>query len=242
MVSSIMRGQVMATPFPLSNRATDVKPGCKTQRITPTLRQVADLVCARTTEKEYTAGWAKGGQRNGRVVCYRRPRLVREGTEEHDGNTQEVPARDLVRVAMGDSSTQKAPARGLGRVSMEGSARGAPARGFVGEVGINSAQKAPARGLVRRSMEDNNAQGAPARGLVRVVMDKDNSAQGAPARGLVRVAMDEENFKVQGIPARGLVRVRTCIDDSPCERYRESWDREPSPDIKNLKKSDVSKK
>ncbi|GFN73646.1 hypothetical protein PoB_000015200 [Plakobranchus ocellatus] len=40
--------------------------------------------------------------------------LVREGTEEHDGNTQE------------------APARGLGRVSIKDSARGAPARGFVG--------------------------------------------------------------------------------------------------------------
>ncbi|GFN88445.1 hypothetical protein PoB_001495100 [Plakobranchus ocellatus] len=40
-------------PFPLSNRATDVRPGCKTQRITPTLRQVADLVCARIKEREY---------------------------------------------------------------------------------------------------------------------------------------------------------------------------------------------
>ncbi|GFO18928.1 hypothetical protein PoB_004543300 [Plakobranchus ocellatus] len=33
--------------------ATDVRPGCKTQRIAPTLRQVADLVCARTKEREY---------------------------------------------------------------------------------------------------------------------------------------------------------------------------------------------
>ncbi|GFO25618.1 hypothetical protein PoB_005212300 [Plakobranchus ocellatus] len=43
----------MASPFPLSVRATDVRPGCKTQRIAPTLRQVADLVCARTKEREY---------------------------------------------------------------------------------------------------------------------------------------------------------------------------------------------
>ncbi|GFO40498.1 hypothetical protein PoB_006700300 [Plakobranchus ocellatus] len=43
----------MAPPFPLSNRATDVRPGCKTQRIAPTLRQVADLVCAPTNEREY---------------------------------------------------------------------------------------------------------------------------------------------------------------------------------------------
>ncbi|GFO30778.1 hypothetical protein PoB_005728300 [Plakobranchus ocellatus] len=48
-----MRGHVMAAPFPLSNRATDVRPGCKTQRIAPTLRQVADLVCTRTKEREY---------------------------------------------------------------------------------------------------------------------------------------------------------------------------------------------
>ncbi|GFN99722.1 hypothetical protein PoB_002622800 [Plakobranchus ocellatus] len=34
-------------------RATDVGPGCKTQRIAPTLRQVADLVCTRTKEREY---------------------------------------------------------------------------------------------------------------------------------------------------------------------------------------------
>ncbi|GFO22937.1 hypothetical protein PoB_004944200 [Plakobranchus ocellatus] len=43
----------MAPPFPLSNRATDVIPGCKIQRIAPTLRQVADLMCARTKEREY---------------------------------------------------------------------------------------------------------------------------------------------------------------------------------------------
>ncbi|GFO07912.1 hypothetical protein PoB_003441700 [Plakobranchus ocellatus] len=35
------------------NKATDVRPGCKTQRIAPTLRQVADLVCTRTKEREY---------------------------------------------------------------------------------------------------------------------------------------------------------------------------------------------
>ncbi|GFN80899.1 hypothetical protein PoB_000740500 [Plakobranchus ocellatus] len=54
MVSRIIRGHVMAPPFPLSNRATDVRPGCKTLKIAPTLRQVADLVCARTKEKEYS--------------------------------------------------------------------------------------------------------------------------------------------------------------------------------------------
>ncbi|GFO22253.1 hypothetical protein PoB_004875800 [Plakobranchus ocellatus] len=43
-----MRDHVMAPPFPLSNRATDVRPGCKTEKIAPTLRQAADLVCART--------------------------------------------------------------------------------------------------------------------------------------------------------------------------------------------------
>ncbi|GFO04317.1 hypothetical protein PoB_003082200 [Plakobranchus ocellatus] len=43
----------MAAPFPLSNRASDVRPGCKTQRIAPTLRQVADLMCARIKEREY---------------------------------------------------------------------------------------------------------------------------------------------------------------------------------------------
>ncbi|GFO19391.1 hypothetical protein PoB_004589600 [Plakobranchus ocellatus] len=43
----------MAPPFPLSNRVTDVKPGCKIQRLAPTLREVADLVCARTKEREY---------------------------------------------------------------------------------------------------------------------------------------------------------------------------------------------
>ncbi|GFO23199.1 hypothetical protein PoB_004970400 [Plakobranchus ocellatus] len=48
-----MRGHVMAAPFPLSDRATDVRSGCKTQRIAPTLQQVADLVCARTKEREY---------------------------------------------------------------------------------------------------------------------------------------------------------------------------------------------
>ncbi|GFO21543.1 hypothetical protein PoB_004804800 [Plakobranchus ocellatus] len=48
-----MRGHVMAAPFPLSDRASDVRPVCKTQRIAPTLRQVADLMCARTKEKEY---------------------------------------------------------------------------------------------------------------------------------------------------------------------------------------------
>ncbi|GFO19470.1 hypothetical protein PoB_004597500 [Plakobranchus ocellatus] len=46
-------GHEMAPPFPLSDRATDVRPGCKTQRISPTFRQVADLVCARTKESEY---------------------------------------------------------------------------------------------------------------------------------------------------------------------------------------------
>ncbi|GFN94783.1 hypothetical protein PoB_002128900 [Plakobranchus ocellatus] len=48
-----MHGQVIALPFPLSDRASDVKPGCKTQRIAPTLRQVADLLCARIKEREY---------------------------------------------------------------------------------------------------------------------------------------------------------------------------------------------
>ncbi|GFO19745.1 hypothetical protein PoB_004625000 [Plakobranchus ocellatus] len=52
-VSRIMRGHVMAAPFPLSDRASDVRPGCKTQRIAPTLRQVADLMCARIKEREY---------------------------------------------------------------------------------------------------------------------------------------------------------------------------------------------
>ncbi|GFN87880.1 hypothetical protein PoB_001438600 [Plakobranchus ocellatus] len=37
----------MAPPFPLSDKATDVRPGCKTQKIAPMLRQVADLVCDR---------------------------------------------------------------------------------------------------------------------------------------------------------------------------------------------------
>ncbi|GFO37732.1 hypothetical protein PoB_006423700 [Plakobranchus ocellatus] len=40
-------------PFPLSNRAIDIRPGCKTQRIAPMFRQVADLVCTRTKETEY---------------------------------------------------------------------------------------------------------------------------------------------------------------------------------------------
>ncbi|GFO03769.1 hypothetical protein PoB_003027400 [Plakobranchus ocellatus] len=44
-VTRIMRGHVMADPFLLSDRASDVRTGCKTQRIAPTLRQVADLVC-----------------------------------------------------------------------------------------------------------------------------------------------------------------------------------------------------
>ncbi|GFN99091.1 hypothetical protein PoB_002559700 [Plakobranchus ocellatus] len=48
-----MRVHVMAPSFPLSNRATDLRPGYKIQRIAPTLRQVADLVCARTKEREY---------------------------------------------------------------------------------------------------------------------------------------------------------------------------------------------
>ncbi|GFO17325.1 hypothetical protein PoB_004383000 [Plakobranchus ocellatus] len=43
----------MAAPFPLSDRASDVRPGCKIQRIAPTLRQVADLMCARIKEREY---------------------------------------------------------------------------------------------------------------------------------------------------------------------------------------------
>ncbi|GFN78131.1 hypothetical protein PoB_000463700 [Plakobranchus ocellatus] len=34
-------------------RVTDVRQGCKTQRTVPTLRQVADLMCARTKEREY---------------------------------------------------------------------------------------------------------------------------------------------------------------------------------------------
>ncbi|GFN73743.1 hypothetical protein PoB_000024900 [Plakobranchus ocellatus] len=52
-VSRIMSGHVMAPHIPLSNRVTDVRPSCKTQRIAPTLRQVADLVCARTRVREY---------------------------------------------------------------------------------------------------------------------------------------------------------------------------------------------
>ncbi|GFN95474.1 hypothetical protein PoB_002198000 [Plakobranchus ocellatus] len=38
-VSRTMRGQVLASHFLLSKRATDLRPGCKTQRIAPTLRQ-----------------------------------------------------------------------------------------------------------------------------------------------------------------------------------------------------------
>ncbi|GFO04315.1 histone-lysine N-methyltransferase SETMAR [Plakobranchus ocellatus] len=52
-VSRIMRGHVMALPFPLSNRASDVRPGCKTHRTASTLRQMADLVCASPKEREY---------------------------------------------------------------------------------------------------------------------------------------------------------------------------------------------
>ncbi|GFO32532.1 hypothetical protein PoB_005903700 [Plakobranchus ocellatus] len=48
-----MRGHVTAPRFPLSNRVTDVRRGCKIQRIAPTLRQVADLVCARTKERVF---------------------------------------------------------------------------------------------------------------------------------------------------------------------------------------------
>ncbi|GFO01389.1 hypothetical protein PoB_002789400 [Plakobranchus ocellatus] len=43
----------MEAPFPLSEGASDVRPGCKTQRIAPTLRQVADFMCARIKEREY---------------------------------------------------------------------------------------------------------------------------------------------------------------------------------------------
>ncbi|GFO13751.1 hypothetical protein PoB_004025600 [Plakobranchus ocellatus] len=43
----------MAVPFLLSDRASDVRPGCKTQRIAPTPRQVADMMCARIKEREY---------------------------------------------------------------------------------------------------------------------------------------------------------------------------------------------
>ncbi|GFN87727.1 hypothetical protein PoB_001423300 [Plakobranchus ocellatus] len=39
MVSKIMRGHIMALPFPLFNRATNVRQGCKKQKIAPTLRQ-----------------------------------------------------------------------------------------------------------------------------------------------------------------------------------------------------------
>ncbi|GFN80477.1 hypothetical protein PoB_000698300 [Plakobranchus ocellatus] len=55
----------MAPPFPLSNRATVVRPSCRTQRIAPTLRQVANLVCAPIKETEYfqTCRGADGGAR-----------------------------------------------------------------------------------------------------------------------------------------------------------------------------------
>ncbi|GFO39095.1 histone-lysine N-methyltransferase SETMAR [Plakobranchus ocellatus] len=43
-VSRIMRGHVMARPFPLSSRTTDVRPGCKPQRIAPTLRKDESLI------------------------------------------------------------------------------------------------------------------------------------------------------------------------------------------------------
>ncbi|GFO47708.1 hypothetical protein PoB_007421300 [Plakobranchus ocellatus] len=36
-----------------SRVASSVGPGCKTQRIAPTLRQVAGLLCAGTKEREY---------------------------------------------------------------------------------------------------------------------------------------------------------------------------------------------
>ncbi|GFO16238.1 hypothetical protein PoB_004274300 [Plakobranchus ocellatus] len=51
-VSRIMRGHVTATPFALSNRATEVRPGCNTQRIAPTLwhtmKVASDFVCSPT--------------------------------------------------------------------------------------------------------------------------------------------------------------------------------------------------
>ncbi|GFN74043.1 vacuolar segregation protein pep7-like [Plakobranchus ocellatus] len=54
MVSRIMCGHVMASPFPLSNRATRQDQGGKTQRIANTLRQEADLVCAPTKETVFS--------------------------------------------------------------------------------------------------------------------------------------------------------------------------------------------
>ncbi|GFO08590.1 hypothetical protein PoB_003509500 [Plakobranchus ocellatus] len=54
----------MAPPFPLSNRATDVRPGCKTQRIAPTLRQEAGLVCALIKERKYFKTFIVG-----HVIC-----------------------------------------------------------------------------------------------------------------------------------------------------------------------------
>ncbi|GFN77167.1 hypothetical protein PoB_000367300 [Plakobranchus ocellatus] len=61
-VTRIMRGHVMAVPFPLSDRASDVRPGCKTQRTAPTLRQVADLMCSRLVTA-HTGGSSLGLQR-----------------------------------------------------------------------------------------------------------------------------------------------------------------------------------
>ncbi|GFN88628.1 hypothetical protein PoB_001513400 [Plakobranchus ocellatus] len=44
---------VMSYFWPTVARASDVRPGCKTQRIAPKLRQVAHLMCARIKEREY---------------------------------------------------------------------------------------------------------------------------------------------------------------------------------------------
>ncbi|GFO39018.1 hypothetical protein PoB_006552300 [Plakobranchus ocellatus] len=55
MVSRIMRGRKMAPHFRLSNGATDVRPGCKTQRITPRFDKMevtADLACSRPKKLE----------------------------------------------------------------------------------------------------------------------------------------------------------------------------------------------
>ncbi|GFO42056.1 hypothetical protein PoB_006856100 [Plakobranchus ocellatus] len=46
-----MRGHVMAPRSPLSNRATDVRPGYKAQKVAPSLRQAADSLCASTKER-----------------------------------------------------------------------------------------------------------------------------------------------------------------------------------------------
>ncbi|GFO07405.1 hypothetical protein PoB_003391000 [Plakobranchus ocellatus] len=43
MVSRIMRDHLMTSPFLLSNRATDARPGCKTRRIALMLRQDESL-------------------------------------------------------------------------------------------------------------------------------------------------------------------------------------------------------